>query len=379
MERPNWNLPTYLVLTEFLGRGSSGEVWAFFDQLNRKHVAVKKVNGVYENVRRLREICILRTLRHPNIISFYKLFAPADVNHVFIVTEQVETDLNKLITSENFLVTDQIRYILYQTACGLRYTHSASIIHRDLKPANILINSDCSVKLCDFGLARSVKRQQEKVRRLEERALTDASVQSRMTSHVVTRWYRAPELILMERKYDSAVDVWSLGCVFAELLQTRRECRGSAAERVPLIFGGSCFPLSPDPRTVRSGVGSSAQDQLNLTFDLIGTPSAEDLSFVTDAEALQYVRSFPMRPPRCLEQVLPGCLPEELGLLSRMLTFSPLRRATLDEVIASPYFDCIRNPVSEVLASAPAVMPFDSVTEVSQEHLRERLRELLRV
>jgi mitogen-activated protein kinase 1/3 len=230
------------------------------------------------------------------------------------------------------LVTDQIRYIFYQIACGLRYTHSASIIHRDLKPTYLYV--DCSVKLCAFGLARSVRREQEKVRRLVERALTDARVQSRMTSHAVTRWYRAPELILMQRKYDSAVDVWSLGCVFAELLQTRRECRGSAAERVPLIFGGSCFPLSPDPRTVRSGVGSSAQDQLNLTFDLIG-PTAEDLSFITDPEALQYVRSFPKRPSRSLEQVLPGCLPEELELLSRVLTFSPLRRASLEEVLAS--------------------------------------------
>lgn len=377
---PGWKLPPSLSLTEFLGKGTSGEVWAAIDTIMGTSVAVKRVNGIYESVRRLREICILRTLRHPSIVGLHKIIAPADCNHVYVVTERVDTDLNKLIRSDLYLVTEQIQFILYQAACGLRYIHSASIIHRDLKPANILVNTDCSAKICDFGLARSIKREQEKVRQLEERAAVEYNerIRSRMTSHVVTRWYRAPELILMEKKYDASVDVWSLGCVFAELLQTRRECRASSSDRVPLFPGGSCFPLSPDPRIVRVGPGRSADDQLNIIFDLIGTPNSEDLSFISDPEALKYVQSFPERRPRSLEQTLPGCSAEEHQLLLRMLTFNPLRRATLDEVLASPYFDSHRNSVLEQLALAPATMPFDSLEAASHDELREVLRNQLR-
>lgn len=378
---PRWKLPPSLTLTEFLGKGTSGEVWAAIDRLLGLNVAVKRVNGIYDSVRRLREICILRTMKHPSIVAFHKLIAPNDTNHVFLITERVDTDLNRLIRSDNYLVTEQIRFILYQAACGLRYIHSANILHRDLKPANILINTDCSAKICDFGLARSIKREQEKFKKIEQLPSVQLTekVMSRMTSHVVTRWYRAPELILMEKKYGPAIDVWSLGCVFAELLQTRRTCRTYSYERVPLLPGGSCFPLSPDPRVIMAGFVRSAEDQLNVIFDLIGTPSLSDLAFITERETINYVLSFPPRPPRDLESILPGCLQEELRLLERMITFNPQNRASLDELISSPYFDSVRNPLLEQLSQAPISMPFDSVGESSRDILREMLKNHLKL
>lgn len=127
---------------------------------------------------------------------------------------------------------------MYQAVCGVRYLHSANILHRDLKPANMLINADCSLKICDFGLSRSyrllnITDSQEfpdipeedvktvevggvQVRRLRSGARRHSN--RKMTKHVVTRWYRAPEIILMEQDYDKSLDVWSLGCIFAELL-----------------------------------------------------------------------------------------------------------------------------------------------------------------
>lgn len=128
---------------------------------------------------------------------------------------------------------------------GLKYIHSAGVLHRDLKPANVLINQDCSVKICDFGLARAVEGMNDK-EGADKHAPTDADdilaglpksnklkktkklkrkgkvnekkITRDLTSHVVTRWYRAPELILIEKNYDAKIDVWSLGCIYAELL-----------------------------------------------------------------------------------------------------------------------------------------------------------------
>jgi mitogen-activated protein kinase 15 len=116
----------------------------------------------------------------------------------------MEADLHNAI-GQKILKDLHNRYIMYQICKGMKYLHSADVIHRDLKPSNILINSDCSLKICDFGLARSM-------------AADSPDKDVVMTEEVATRWYRAPEVLLGSQTYDKSADVWSVGCILGELL-----------------------------------------------------------------------------------------------------------------------------------------------------------------
>lgn len=128
---------------------------------------------------------------------------------------------------------------------------------------------------------------------------------------MVTRWYRAPELILLEKDYNGAIDIWAVGCIFAELLTMMQENFPNIHDRKPLFPGGSCFPLSPDNNN-KSNLPYSTNDQLNLIFDVIGTPSDLDFSFLTDLKAQSYVKAFPTRTPMDLRERYPAAKEEAL-------------------------------------------------------------------
>lgn len=123
----------------------------------------------------------------------------------YVITELLQSDLHKIIVSPQHLSADHIKVFLYQILRGLKYLHSARILHRDIKPGNLLVNSNCVLKICDFGLARVEEPDQSK----------------HMTQEVVTQYYRAPEILMGARHYSAAVDVWSVGCIFGELLGRR--------------------------------------------------------------------------------------------------------------------------------------------------------------
>jgi len=129
-----------------------------------------------------------------------------------------------------------------------------------------------------------------------------------LTGHVVTRWYRAPELILLEKDYGPAIDMWSVGCIFAELLGMMKESAPTYLDRKPLFPGKSCFPLSPDKsvKQERNGFPYSTEDQLAIIFQVIGTPTEEETSFVTDTKALQYLSAFPQTERHNLLLKYPG-------------------------------------------------------------------------
>jgi mitogen-activated protein kinase 1/3 len=160
----------------------------------------------------------------------------------------MDTDLNRIIRSNQDLSDEHYRFIIYQVLRAVLYLHSADIIHRDLKPSNILINEDCTVKICDFGLGRQLKFQEK------ESELTD------LTEYVVTRYYRAPEVMLCSHKYTKSIDVWSIGCTMAELFSRR------------FLFQGENY-----------------LDMIKLIINKLGTPSMEDIDFITNEHAKSYM------------------------------------------------------------------------------------------
>merc|ERR1711904_195847 len=158
----------------------------------------------------------------------------------------MDTDLDRVIRSEQPLSMLHIQTFLYQILLGLQYIHAANVIHRDLKPGNILVNQNCTMKICDFGLAR-----------LEP----ETGYAGFMTEYVVTRWYRAPEIMLSCQEYTKAIDIWSVGCIFAELLGRK--------------------PLFP---------GDDYIHQLQIICDKLGTPHEDELAFVTSEKAKRFMK-----------------------------------------------------------------------------------------
>ncbi|XP_027344293.1 mitogen-activated protein kinase 2-like isoform X3 [Abrus precatorius] len=190
-----------------IGRGVNGIVCAAVNAETHEQVAIKKIGNAFDNIidakRTLREIKLLRHMDHENIIAIKDIIRPPKketFNDVYIVYELMDTDLHHIIHSEQPLSEEHCQYFLYQLLRGLKYVHSANVLHRDLKPSNLLMNANCDLKIGDFGLARTTTE-------------TDF-----MTEYVVTRWYRAPELLLNCSEYTSAIDVWSVGCILGEIM-----------------------------------------------------------------------------------------------------------------------------------------------------------------
>ncbi|KAF4749042.1 hypothetical protein FOZ62_001537, partial [Perkinsus olseni] len=205
-------------------------------------VAIKKVEFVFDDLvdckRTLREIAILNRLDHTSVIKIVDLVVPEDLvkfNDFYLVLEMADSDMKKLFRQPIFLTDLHAKTLLYNLLVGIKFLHSAGVYHRDLKPANCLVDQDCSVKICDFGLSRAVGMEKE-LKSMKQGASTifeegaeaandqegkqkkGRELKRQLTGHVVTRWYRPPELIFVEDMYDEAVDIWSAGCIFAELL-----------------------------------------------------------------------------------------------------------------------------------------------------------------
>ncbi|KAG6532881.1 hypothetical protein ZIOFF_006740 [Zingiber officinale] len=172
---------------EVIGKGSYGVVGAAIDTHTGERVAIKKINDVFEHVsdatRILREIKLLRLLCHPDIVQIKHIMLPPsrrEFKDISVVFELMESDLHQVIKANDDLTPEHHQFFLYQLLRALKYIHAGNVFHRDLKPKNILANSDCKLKVCDFGLARV--------------AFNDAPSAIFWTDYVATRWYRAPEL-----------------------------------------------------------------------------------------------------------------------------------------------------------------------------------------
>lgn len=200
-------------LIKELGHGAYGNVCsARYTETPDITVAIKKVTNIFSRKilckRALREIKLLRHFRgHKNITCLYDLdiVNKNDFNEVYLYEELMECDMHQIIRSGQPLTDAHYQSFIYQILCGLKYIHSADVLHRDLKPGNLLVNADCELKICDFGLARGYSSIPEKNTGF-------------LTEYVATRWYRAPEIMLSFQSYTKAIDVWSIGCILAELL-----------------------------------------------------------------------------------------------------------------------------------------------------------------
>ena len=291
-----------------VGHGAYGVVIAATDTAGEEDVAIKKVTNAFEDLvdakRILREIKLLRHFDHENIIHIKDILVPRSLSSfedIYIVSELMETDLHRVIYSRQKLSEDHIQYFIYQVLRALKYIHSANVLHRDLKPGNLLLNSNCDLKVCDFGLARGLE-----------------DIEVELTEYVVTRWYRAPEIMLACREYTKAIDVWSVGCILAELFARK--------------------PLFP---------GEDYIHQLKLICDIVGTPSEADIQFVTSERAKRFMRKQPLKRRRPLAQMYPKILPEGIDLLQKLIVFNPEKRITVEEALAHPYLSALHCPEDE--------------------------------
>lgn len=278
-------------------------------------MAIKKVTKVFDKTilakRALREIKLLRYFNgHDNITSILDLEVtdPVNFNEIYLVQELMEADLHQIIRSEQPLTDAHFQYFLYQLLRGLKFIHSANVLHRDLKPGNLLVNADCELKICDFGLARG----------FDDSPEANAGF---MTEYVATRWYRAPEIMLSFASYTKAIDVWSVGCIFAEML------------------GGK--PLFK---------GRDYVDQLNQILAIRGTPDESTLARVGSERAQHYIRSLPPMPRVNLSTLYPKATPLALDLLEQLLEFDPARRITVSNALAHPYLATYHDPEDELVA-----------------------------
>ena len=248
--------------------------------------------------------------------------------------------------------------MLYHLILGVNYMHGAGIIHRDLKPANVLINADCSIKICDFGLARGFSEDIQADKKEAKKQRKKRGIQRGLTTHVVTRWYRAPEVILLQQKkeYLTAIDMWSVGCIFAELLQMQKENCATVWKRGPLFPGDSCFPLSPKRSKKKNAIYQSHFDQIRVIFEVLGTPTKEEIDSLNDEQARAYLEDLPKQQSQNLAEMFPGTNADGINLLTNLLRFDVKKRLTVTQALEHPYFSRVRDIDLE---SAHPRMKFD--------------------
>lgn len=340
IERIDKHITQRYEILQKIGKGAYGIVWKVMDKVTHRILALKKIFGAFRNStdaqRTYREITFLKQLfPHPNIVELVAVHKAVNNNDLYVVFELLESDVHSVIRA-NILQDVHKRFITYQLLVGIRYLHMRHLIHRDLKPSNLLINSDSTVKLCDFGLART---------------LNEGSIsQQVLTEYVSTRWYRAPELIIGSNHYSEAVDMWAIGCIVAELYAGR--------------------PFFP---------GNSTVDQLERVVAFTGPPSVRDVRSMRSEFAETMVSSLTYTQPRItLEQKLPNAHPDVRDFISQLLVFNPDKRMTIDKAIEHPMVQQFRNKELEAMTGPPIRLTLrDNKRYTVRDYRNKMYRDLL--
>ncbi|KAI8809100.1 hypothetical protein BJ742DRAFT_806292 [Cladochytrium replicatum] len=310
---------------EPVGMGAFGLVCSANDLATGMRMAIKKINRPFSTAvlakRTYRELKLLKHLSHDNILSLGDIFiSPFD--DIYFVTELLGTDLHRLLSARP-LDKQFVQFFLYQILRGLKYVHSAGVVHRDLKPSNILVNENCDLKIADFGLARVTE--------------------SQMTGYVSTRYYRAPEIMLTWQKYDEAVDIWSVGCIFAEMLEGK--------------------PLFP---------GKDHVHQFSIITELLGSPPDDMVQTIASENTLRFVQSLPRRERIPFPERFPTVEPAALDMLEKMLVFDPRKRITAAQALEHEYVQLYHDPTDEPVSDHLFDWSFTE-TDLGVEQWKERI------
>jgi len=283
---------------EKVGEGTYGVVYKARDTGTNQIVALKKIRleaedeGVPSTA--IREISLLKELKDDNIVRLLDI-VHAD-QKLYLVFEFLDVDLKRYMENGNSngdpIPLHMVKKFTYQLNSGLLYCHSHRILHRDLKPQNLLIDKEDNLKLADFGLARAF------------------GIPMRTYTHeVVTLWYRAPEVLLGSRHYSTSIDMWSVGCIFAEMV----------------MQGAPLFP------------GDSEIDQIFKIFRILGTPNEENWPGVSQLP--DYKDTFPQWSEQDLTRILPQLDDAALDMLRQTLTYDTAKRISAKRALVHPYFD----------------------------------------
>ncbi|KAA6378207.1 MAG: putative Mitogen-activated protein kinase 15 [Streblomastix strix] len=278
--------------------------------------------------------------RHENIVHLTNVIKSDNIKDIYLVFEYSETDLHVVIRS-NILEPIHKQFIMYQSFKALKYMHSAGLLHRDLKPSNIFLNSECVIKVGDFGLARLMGTKEGM-----------GQQNTLLTDYVATRWYRAPEILLGSQKYTKGVDMWSMGCILGEML------------------GGK--PMFP---------GSSTSNQLQKVLEVTGYPSPEDIDSLQSPYAknmLESVQSTVSGTAKSLGDLYPGSPADALDMLSQLLQFNPNKRPTAEQALEHPFLAQFHNIEEEPVCEKKIVIGLDDNVKMSINTYRDTLYKFIR-
>ncbi|KHJ48237.1 kinase domain protein [Trichuris suis] len=331
-----------------LGKGAYGIVWKATDRKSGKVVALKKIFDAFRNQtdaqRTYREIMLLRELRlHPNIIKLLKVIKATGDRDIYLIFEYMDTDLHNVIKKQDILRPIHVQFITYQLFCAVLYLHSANVIHRDLKPSNVLLDVNCTVKLADFGLARSLTQ----VNRGLENSL-DSTSYPELTEYVATRWYRAPEILLAAKHYTKGVDMWSLGCIIGEMYSGK-----------PLF------------------TGTSTINQIERIIKTVPRPSKSDIDSIKSKYASSVLEKMLCLPPVRLEELVPNAPYFALDLMKHLLLFNPNNRLSIERALQHPYVRLFYNSREQLTMNKEISLPLDDDVQLSISVYRNKLYEFI--
>lgn len=279
---------------EKLGEGTYATVYKGKNKSTGQLVALKEINLDSEEgtpSTAIREISLMKELKHPNIVRLYDVIHTE--NKLNLVFEYMDKDLKKYMDTtgkRGALDAPTVKHFMYQLLKGILFCHDNRVLHRDLKPQNLLINSRGHLKLADFGLARAF-----------------GIPVNTFSNEVVTLWYRAPDVLLGSRTYSTSIDIWSAGCILAEMFTGR-----------PLF------------------AGNSNDDQLQKIFKIMGTPN--EATWPGISQLPNYNPSFPQYAPQDLRVIIPQIDSQALDLLQALLRMKPESRISAGEALQHPWF-----------------------------------------
>ncbi|KAF8933901.1 hypothetical protein BGZ58_006052 [Dissophora ornata] len=279
-----------------ISEGTYGVVYRAKDRVTGEIVALKKLKLDQEKngfpITSLREVYTLLLAKHPHIVNVREIVVGDTLTQIFIVMDFIEHDLKELMSGmKSPFLQSEVKTLMLQLLSATELLHENWILHRDLKTSNLLLNNQGEIKVADFGLARRY-----------------GEPQGVMTQPVVTLWYRAPELLLGSKRYTTAIDIWSIGCIFAEFVNNE--------------------PLLP---------GKSEAEQLEKIFKLLGMPNDKIWPGYSKLPLVSHVPNF-VQPYNLLRTRLPYLTENGLDLMSKMLTYNPEKRITAEEALQHPYF-----------------------------------------